>query len=246
METDLFRNHFTSAIFASLIWASCANADALATSTFASGTEGWDSFSFVDNGEPEFSQLSRGTAYAVTYNPGVSPYISEQDPDEGWEYFRAGPAFLGDQLAALGGTFVYSIARTDTFDLNPNPVEPPPVAIAGDGLVLAYIGPVPVPTSVFTAETIPFAASSSWVIDNVDGSLGAAATPTQFSAVLSDLTGIYILGDWFFGAGPINGDTYGIENVSLNAGPATATPEPATVSLLGGALLGLAILRKIK
>jgi hypothetical protein len=241
----LFRNHYTSAIFASILLASCANAAALVTSTFASGTEGWDSYSFIDNGEPEFIQVSRGTPYAVTYNP-AGPYISEQDQDDGWQYFRAGPAFLGNQLAALGGTFVYSIARLDTFDDAIDPMQGPPVALAGDGLVLAYLGNVPVPNSTFTSNVIPLTANGSWVIDNADGTFGPAATQAQFSAALSDLTGLYILGDWFIGAGPINGDTYGIENVSLNAGPASATPEPATFYLLGGALLGLAMLRKIK
>jgi len=224
--------------------ASSAFAGTLATSTFSAGTEGWDSFSFLDNGEPEFNRFFGGS-FAVTYNPGSSPYISAQDPDEGWEYFRAGPAFLGNQSAALGGTFVFNIARLDTFPDQMNNPEPPPVALASGNLILVYTGSVAVPSSVFATDTIPLNADGSWKIsDPGTGAIGAAATQAQLSTVLSNLTGLYILGDWFFGAGPINGDTYGIANVSLNAGPASATPEPAPSILLASALLGLAYLRR--
>jgi Laminin B (Domain IV) len=238
------QHFYKSAFFASVCLVTCAHAGTLAMSTFTSGTEGWDSYSFVDNGEPEFTRAFDGS-YPVTYNPavgGASAYISAQDPDQGWQYFRAGPAFLGNELAALDGTFAFSIARLDTFDDAMNSPEPPPLAIAGGNLVLAYIGSVPAPTSAFTTDTIPLAANGSWVIDNVDGSFGAAATQAQLSTVLSNLTGIYILGDWFFGAGPTDGDIYGIANVSLNAGPVSATPEPATALLLGVALVALVVL----
>lgn len=227
--------------------ASCAGAATIATSTFSSGTEGWDSYSFVDNGEPEFNR-AYGGSFPVMYNPAVgssSPYISAQDPDEGWEYFRAGPAFLGDQLAALGGIFVFNIARLDTFADAMNSPEPPPVALASGNLILVYTGSVPVPTSIFATDTIPLNADGSWSIsDPGTGAIGAAATQAQLSTVLSNLTGLYILGDWFFGAGPVNGDTYGIADVSLNAGPASATPEPVPSVLLGVALLGLAYFRR--
>ncbi len=240
------RNHNRLAIFASICLASFASAGTLVSTTFASGTEGWDSFSFVDNGEPEFNRAYGGSS-PVTYNPavdGADAYISAQDPDEGWQYFRAGPAFLGDQLAALGGTFVFDIARLDQFDDAINDPEPPPVAIASGSLVLVYTGSVPVPTSVFTTDTIPLEANGSWMIsDPGTGAIGAAATEAQLSTALSNLTGIYILGDWFFGAGPVNGDTYGITDVSLN-GPVSATPEPVTALLCGGALLGLLMLRR--
>jgi len=240
------RYHYNCAILAAVWLASAAGAGTLATSTFASGTEGWDSYSFVDNGEPEFNRAFGGS-FPVIYNPAAgsaSPYISAQDPDEGWQYFRAGPAFLGDQLAALGGTFVFDIARLDQFDDPMNSPEPPPVALASGSLILVYTGFVPVPASVFATDTIPLNADGSWKIsDPGTGAIGAAATEAQLSAALANLTGLYILGDWFFGAGPINGDTYGIADVSLNAGPVSATPEPSPEVLSGVALFALGYFR---
>jgi hypothetical protein len=221
----------------------------LAVSTFTTGVEGWDSYSFgaFDDGFPNFTR-SFGGAIPVTYDPaagGNSAFISAQDPDAGWQYFRAGPAFLGNQAAALGGTFVFDITRLDSFVADPinNPAASP-VALSGGNLVLVYTGNVPTPTvNTWATDSIPLVADGSW---KVNDPTGAAATTAQLSKALSNLTGFFILGDWFFGAGPTDGDTYGVDNVSLNAGPVVnpiATPEPSTALLLGGAILGLAVLR---
>ena len=233
-----FRHYHIFAFFSALWLASTAAAGTLAMSSFSSGVEGWDSYSFLDNGQPDFTRAFGGST-AVTYNAGV---ISAQDPDEGWQYFRSGPAFAGNQLAALGGSFIYDIARLDHFVADPiNNPEAPAVALAGGNLVLVYTGNVPVPTATFTTDTIPLLANGLWKVSN---SSGASATQAQFAAALSNLTGLYILGDWYFGAGPGNGDIYGIANVSLQAGPASPTPEPGTGLVLGAALWALAHVRR--
>ena len=218
----------------------CAHAAADTISTFTSTDEGWNSEGFLNvSGEPNFSLPS--TLSGVTYNAtGGNPggYISKQDPDGNWQYFVAPAAFLGDQSAAIGNDLTFDELIINTFGqpaLNP---QGPLVALTNGTLTLVYGGggaTPPISGSAWNSLSVPLAAGS-WTVSTPTGSVATAA---QFNSVLSDLTGLYILSDFWSGSGS-NGEIVGLDNVKLPTAVPNTVPEPGTAALLS--LTGLALL----
>jgi len=209
-------------------------ASASVISNFNINNEGWDSvgFSLAGSGYPNF-----GAAPAVaslTYNAaGGNPggYISKQDPDGNWQYFRAPAAFLGNQSSAVGGSLTFDLIRLDSFPTGALNPQGPLVAVTNGSLVLVYAVGAAIPNGAWNGYNVPLTANGSW---KVTDPTGAAATAAQFSSVFSSLTGFYILGDFLNGAGT-NGEIIGLDNVNFPS----ATPEPASAALC---LLGLGVL----
>jgi hypothetical protein len=216
------------------------NAGTLITSTFSANTEGWDTYSFavLANQYPNFT-TAFGGASAVAYNAsGGDPgqYISAADTDNGWQYFQAGSGFTGNFASAYGGSLTFNMIRLDPFVSTPISPAGPVVAITNGSLILVYSGSESIPTTAgWSNYLIPLLANGLW---NVGDPTGAAATSGQIASVLSNVTGLYILGDWTSGApGTVNPDQYGLDNVAINSVP---TPEPATSVLLGIGLAAIA------
>ncbi len=208
------------------------------TSTFDTNNDGWGTLGFanVGVGTPDFA--SAPVVSAVVFNAsGGNPggFISKEDPDGNWQYFSASAAFLGNQSAALGGdlTFDEIIVNNTQPALNP---QGPLVAITNGSTILVFGGgggtPVISGTS-WNSFNVPLTASS-WKVTNFSG---ATATSAQFNSVLSGLTGLYILSDFWTGSGG-DGETLGLDNVDLHA-PTTAAPEPKMTFLL---LVGMGLL----
>jgi hypothetical protein len=188
---------------------------------FGVNAEGWQIVSFSNISTNNFAII--GT-YAPTYfatggDPGG--YIFSSDPDGGDFTFSAPAAFLGNQSAAFGSTLTYSLNYNSTVNYNASDV-----ILVGGGITLLWQqSPDLTPIAAFTTVTVPLAPTAQWHL--ISGSLASAG---DFAIVLGNLTGLYIRGEYAFGA-----DTTGLDSVSF-----AVVPEPGTWALLGAGLLPLA------
>ncbi len=218
-----------------------ALADSFVQATFDTGASGWSATSFLadpNDDHPVFTDPLQ--TFAVTWsasggNPGGT--INEADQDSGWQYFTASSAFLGNESAALGGTLTFDLLRTDSNTAFPSQTAPP-LAITDGATVLVFA-----PSSLtfpsranWTSYTLTLTTAGGGVF--VTSETGPAATPAQLSSVLSNLTGLYILSDWYTGIG----DSYNLDNVELSS--PSKTPEPASWVLLLAGGLALLFFRK--
>jgi hypothetical protein len=224
--------------------ASHASADVV--STFDTNNNGWGSLGFanVGVGTPNFASVPvvSGVVFnAAGGNPGG--FISKQDPDGNWQYFSAPAAFLGNQSTALGGNLTFNEITISNTQPALNP-QGPLVAITNGSLILVFGGGGSTPAisgTSWNSFSVPLSASS-WKVTNFSG---ATATSAEFSSVLSSLTGLYILSDFWTGSGA-NGETLGLDNVDLPAST-TAAPEPKmTFLLLAGMGLMTARVSKLR
>ncbi|OQW72918.1 MAG: hypothetical protein BVN35_13015 [Proteobacteria bacterium ST_bin11] len=135
----------------------------------------------------------------------ISPvtYLAASDPDSGDFNFSAPAAFLGSQVGASGLTYRDGDVNWQTTD----------VMLVGNGQRLLWkCDPNIVPNSGWTHISLSLAPSSEWRFGNTDGAL---ASQIDFHNVLSDLSGLYIHGEY------TNGiiETAGLENVVLQTVP---------------------------
>ncbi len=186
-----------------------AQANTLVSSGFDAGNEGWTAINQV----AVQGWLSTGGA------PGG--YFSARDAGEGmvWLY-NAPTAYLGNQLAALGGTL--------SFDLKTSTLAAPmqnwgDVKIAGGGVELVLdAGASPgLEWTSYSAALSP----GSWRLGDLNGALATAA---DFQTVLSNVEFLRIRGEFSVAL-----DQGGLDNVVLTS----AVPEPASVLMM---LAGLA------
>ena len=189
-------------VFCHAAWIAIAlfTGHAATISTFNSNDEGWASRGFANaGGFPAFGSPTSTTAVsfnAAGGNPGG--YISKQDPDGNWQYFIAPAMFLGNQSSSIGQDLTFDELIINTFGqpaLNP---QGPPVAITNGALTLVFGGggtTPPISGSAWNSLSAPFVASS-W---RVSSPTGATASPAQLSSVMSNLTGLYILSDFWTG-----------------------------------------------
>jgi hypothetical protein len=218
-----------------------AQADGLVAATFEAGVSGWSATSFLadpNDDHPVFTDSLQ--TFAVTWsasggNPGGT--INEADQDSGWQYFTASSAFLGNESASLGGTLTFDLLRTDSNTAFP-PQTAPPLAIT-DGATVLVFAPASLAfpsTANWTSYTLNLTTAAGGVF--VTSETGPAATQAQLSSVLSNLTGLYILSDWYTGIG----DSYNLDNVGLSS--PSRTPEPASWVLMLAGVSALLFFRK--
>jgi len=114
----------------------------------------------------------------------------------------------------------------------------PLVAITDSTTTLVWGGgniAPPVSSSSWNSFVVTMTARS-WHVGTPEG---ADATPAQFSAVMSNLTGLYLLADFWGGSGS-TGEVLGLDNVTL----LSPVPEPASGLLLLAGLGALAVARR--
>ncbi|MGE0486226.1 MAG: laminin B domain-containing protein [Gammaproteobacteria bacterium] len=181
-------------------------------STFDVDVDGWTVTTFNDNGNPNFLSVF-ATGFSPTFvgaggNPGG--YASIADPDNGWTYFIAPGKFLGDQADKLGGTLGFSLQHAIN---GGTPVGNPPHAVLlGAGTVLVHdAGGPPAATPAWSTYVVPLEAAA-WRLGNVGGATPDAAT---FAAVLGNLSGLYLAGEFVTPVVEVNG----LDSVALTAVP---------------------------
>ena len=139
----------------------------------------------------------------------ISPvtYLAASDPDSGDFTFSAPAAFLGSQVGASG--LSYDLTYRDG-DVNWQTTD---VMLVGNGQRLLWkCDPNIVPNSGWTHIALNFAPSSEWRLGATDGVL---ASQSDFHNVLSDLSGLYIHGEYTNGIM----ETAGLDNVVLQTVP---------------------------
>lgn len=189
-----------------------AHALPLVESHFDTGSQGWLALNGV---------ISQGWQSAGG-NPGG--YVEASDVGGGRVWvFQAPAAYLGNQLAALGGTLAFDLKVTTTGFPMAN--DWGDVKLGGAGMELV-IDAGPSPGLDWTPYSVTLA-PGNWRHDHAAGALATAA---DLAAVLANLEFLRIRGE--FSAVLDHG---GLDNVVL----AAAIPEPATGMLW---LAGLAVL----
>lgn len=194
-------------------------ADTLASTSFDAGLEGWR----AENGATNFQWFAAGGA------PGA--FIQADDPGGNGLWFFAAPSeYLGNVVAAYGGTLIYSLTSTST--------APPIVGsfadvqlLGSNGVLLAFGGgQLP---GAWAPYRVDLVADGSWHVGSVGG---VVATEADFAGVLSDLKSLRIRGDYLQRL-----ETTGLDSVRLVSAP---VPEPSSIALLLAGLGAVAVLAK--
>lgn len=204
-----------------LVMVAPASALTLAGSGFDSGTDGW----FAINGARGFSWIANG-------GDDGGGYVSAADRDGQTLWFFAAPsAYLGNQMAAYGGSLSFALKS----DSNSAPLATPYADVhllGANGLRLAYASGV-TPGADWTHYSIALVADGQWHVGALDG---PAATAADFAAVLGDLQALRIRGDYRQAV-----ETTGLDAVVLSAAP---VPEPGSALMLLSGLLLAPLLRR--
>jgi hypothetical protein len=106
---------------------------------------------------------------------------------------------------------------------------PAPAVVMGDGTLTLQYYALP-PTTEWTPAVVRFKASAGWEIASGNYSHGPAATEAQLQQVLGNLQFLNVNSDW---------RSYVYDEVDLDRVVMSSVPEPATITLLGLALVGL-------
>lgn len=197
---------------ASLLWivlsVSALGAQGQISSTFDTSTEGWG----VQNDADGF-QWEAGLG-----NPAGS--ISADDVGNGqYWYFAASDAYLGDRSSYFGGSINWDILgirgnQTSTTGTRAD------VMFSGDGLLIGVNAGVQPVNGQWTSWQVALDTSSPWRVVSALGSgtmTNTVVTQAQLQGVLSDLTGVYIRGEYTNGS-----DSTALDNVSMIPAPASA------------------------
>lgn len=204
----------------------------LASSHFDAGAEGWQvqDLAYPNAGAPP----NHLATYSPTYNStGGNPggHLQMVDPSGNAWYWYAPAAFLGNQAGAYGGKLSYQLKATGGTAL----FSQEDVILVGGGITLVR-GNLAPPGPAFATYNLNLS-EAGWTRNNM---LGAAATAADMQAVLSNLTHIYIRGEYHGDT-----DTGYLDNVVLtSAPPAAAVPEPSSVLLFLPALAVAGMVRR--
>ena len=188
--------------------AAVAAQDLSVSSGFTSGNDGW---SGIDVQGPPYDVVVRGP-YALDYqsnggNPGG--LVGTSDTAATMFCFSAPSKFRGDKSAYYNGTLHYEL-RFNNNGLLPAGSIYPDVILIGKGLTLvASAGADPANQ---TDTWIPFGITLNEVNWHLNDLNGASPTTNQFRDVLSEVTALYIKGDFFAGI-----DTAWLDNVVMES-----------------------------
>jgi Laminin B (Domain IV) len=128
------------------------------------------------------------------------------------DFFR--DDYLGDQSDKLGGTLSFSLQQSAGSIFSP---QPPHVALrSGTTVLVLDAGELPATTPAWASYNVTLAAGP-WRVGTL---LGAFATAGDLATVLSDLSALYIVGEFIT---PVV-ETNGLDSVSL-----APVPLPAAV-----------------
>jgi hypothetical protein len=200
-------------------------------SRFSTGDEGWQIVSFENLTTDNFSVLA---TYTPTFNPtGGNPggFISTTDQDNGDFTFSAPAKFLGNVSGATGLSYdlIYPVGAIN--------YQPTDVILMGNGETLLWkSNPDIVPTPSWMTVNVDFVPSTEW---RVGTSNGALATLGDFGNVLSNLSGLFIRGEYTTGLI----ETPGLDNAAL-IGVSAAVPEPSTLVMMAIAAVTIVSLRR--
>ncbi len=199
----------------------------VASSTFDIDIDGWRIIDLLDNG-PYDQALG---IYDVSYDPSSGNpggCITGNDPSGSTFFFKAPESFLGNQSDAYGGELIYDMKSIggDYFDVAD-------VVLIGGGHILTYKIPYNPDTS-WTLMKAPLT-QTGWKVGNQGG---AAVTEAEFREALAQITGLFIRGEYRWGA-----ETCYLDNVYLSKFASTnsidLTVDPGTG--YEGALSGISL-----
>jgi hypothetical protein len=212
----MFRMFSIAGSLALLLSTSTAQAS-FVLSTFDANNEGWKIVDLV-LGDPPTLYADHGGAPWSSVGGNLGGFVSSSDPVLGpWWWFSAPAAFLGDKSTYYGGTLSFDLQATG----NDGNAGYPAAILVGDGTALYYTDPPPGPTwTSYSLSLTP----AGW--REGDYLSGPAPTVARMQAVLGDLTGLYIDGDWLSGV-----EVTGLDNPML-ANESVAVPEPASFTIL--------------
>ncbi len=191
------------------------------TSSFDVDSENWQIVSFADFSQNDYRIVGQYQPSFMAGGGNPGNYRAANDPDAGDFTFSAPAAYLGGQSAATGLSYDLTYRNGD---VNWQTTD---VMLVGNGLRLLWKrNPDIVPDNGWTHISLSFAPSSEWRLDT---STGGFASENDFRNVLSDLSGLYIHGEFTNGIV----ETAGIDNVVLQT-----VPLPGAFWLFGWGVLG--------
>lgn len=204
---------------------SASFATVLAFSNFSSDADGW----LAKNGASPIDWFSTGG------DPGGYVQAKDQSGTATLWFFSAPAKFVGNKLAAYGGTLSFDL-RVITV-APPNPYAMADVQLAAtDGTLISHYGNFSPVGSWGSFNVGLVADGSSWTYLLPSGEQGIATEATM-KYVLENLIGLRINGDY-----RLHGEATALDSVMLTAG---AIPEPASGALLlAGLLATLAVARR--
>jgi hypothetical protein len=181
------------------------------TSTFDADSEGWGVLNDVQG----------FTWDGLIGNPAGA--VRAQDIGSGnvW-YFAASGAYDGDRGSAYGRTLSWDLLGiTGNHTSIPNQAD---VMLAGAGMTVGIDVNVQPVNGAWTSWEVTIAAGGWRTVTNpVIGQLGDVVSEAQIRAVLADLTGLYLRGEYTNTAG----DRMALDNVRLEIGDDACAPDLA-------------------
>lgn len=185
-------------------------AQASVSSSFDTDSENWQVVSFADFSQNNYSIVGQYQPSYVSGGGNPGNYLAASDPDSGDFTFSAPAAFLGAQSNATGLSYDLTYHNGD---INWQTTD---VMLVGNGQRLLWKrDPNIVPNSSWTHISLTLAPSSEWRLGTTDG---VFASQNDFHKVLSDLSGLYIHGEYTTGIM----ETAGLDNVVLQTVPLPA------------------------
>lgn len=197
-------------------------------------------YSFDSNNQGWTAGFGADRSSSATWSSGANPgepgnpagHLRASDRNDFSEtssavtwYFSLSGQPRTDRSAAYGGTLTYDImtnapAGTGTFTNDYDVVLLGTVGFTG--FRLGFSSSSLKPTTTYATKSVPLLASAGWKNDNGFIPFGSdpAATEAELLAVLRNLTGIEIRGNYFR---PFDDNT-GLDNVALNT-----VPEPGSI-----------------
>jgi hypothetical protein len=179
----------------------------LVSSDFASGDDGWRG---IDVQGPPYDVVTRGPYDLVYQATGGDPggRVGTTDTAATLFCFSAPSKFLGNRLGFYNGTLHHEL-RFQNDGLAPGFVHPDVILIGGGLTLVADAGPDPASQ---TDTWIPFGVAlneTNWHLNDLSG---LSPTAKQFQNTLSNVTALYIRGDFFSGL-----DTAWLDNVVMQS-----------------------------